>query len=254
MKKKISYILCVLTLVLGLTGCSESKTLAYNEAALTNSCEQMFALIASGNFPADAISEMSDWNQGYLLAQIEGQTGIQISADNFVTAIQGWQAAAEECGTYEGHGEYEVKATATGVTVTTEAQFSERNADLIFTFDENMEMDAFTVSAHFDKGEILSKAGLNTILGMGTVFLVLIFMSFVISLFKYIPILTKRKMQKEEQQTSVATEEVEAEEEAEDETELVAVIAAAIAAYEGTTTDGFVVRSIKRRKSNKWNA
>ena len=32
-----------------------------------------------------------------------------------------------------------------------------------------------------------------------------------------------------------------------DDTELVAVIAAAIAAAEGTTTDGFVVRSIKRR-------
>ena len=39
-----------------------------------------------------------------------------------------------------------------------------------------------------------------------------------------------------------------------DDTELVAVIAAAIATAEGTTTDGFVVRSIKRRKSNKWNA
>mgnify|MGYP000898117842 CR=1 FL=1 len=38
-----------------------------------------------------------------------------------------------------------------------------------------------------------------------------------------------------------------------DDLELVAVIAAAIAASEGTSTDGFVVRSIKRRKSNKWN-
>ena len=37
-------------------------------------------------------------------------------------------------------------------------------------------------------------------------------------------------------------------------TELVAVIAAAIAEYEGTGTDGFVVRSIRRRPSNKWNA
>ena len=38
-----------------------------------------------------------------------------------------------------------------------------------------------------------------------------------------------------------------------DDTELVAVISAAIAAAEGTSTDGFVVRSIKRRTSNKWN-
>ena len=45
----------------------------------------------------------------------------------------------------------------------------------------------------------------------------------------------------------------EPEEELADDGELVAVIAAAIAAYEGSTsTDGFVVRSIKRSKTNKW--
>ena len=37
------------------------------------------------------------------------------------------------------------------------------------------------------------------------------------------------------------------EEELADDTELVAVISAAIAASEGTTTEGFVVRSINRR-------
>ena len=39
-----------------------------------------------------------------------------------------------------------------------------------------------------------------------------------------------------------------------DDAELVAVIAAAIAAAEGTSTDSFVVRSIRRRPSNKWKA
>ena len=37
-----------------------------------------------------------------------------------------------------------------------------------------------------------------------------------------------------------------------DDLELVAVIVAAIAAAEGTSTDAFVVRSIKRRPSNRW--
>ena len=39
-----------------------------------------------------------------------------------------------------------------------------------------------------------------------------------------------------------------------DDGELVAVIAAAIAAYEGTSTDSFVVRSIRKanRKKEKW--
>ena len=37
-----------------------------------------------------------------------------------------------------------------------------------------------------------------------------------------------------------------------DNSELVAVISAAIAAYEGTSQDGFVVRSIKRSRNNRW--
>ena len=43
-----------------------------------------------------------------------------------------------------------------------------------------------------------------------------------------------------------------AEEELADDLELVAVISAAIAAYTGSSTDGFVVRSIKRSTTNKW--
>ena len=41
-------------------------------------------------------------------------------------------------------------------------------------------------------------------------------------------------------------------EELSDDLELVAVIAAAIASYEGTSTDGFVVRSIRKANRNKW--
>lgn len=256
MKKKISYLLCVLALVLGLTGCSAKQAVTYDEEAIVYSCEQIFALISSDTIPTDEIEAMSEWNQGYLMAQVESQTGIKISADSFVTAIKGWQAAGEECGTYIGHGDYTFKAKTTGLTVTTKADFSDRTADLEFVFDENMEMESFTVSANFSKGEIMQKAGLNTLLGMGTVFIVLIFMSFLISLFKYIPMLWNKKDKKEEPVQKKAEEQTQivSEESQMDETELVAVIAAAIAAYEGTTTDGFVVRSIKRRKSNKWNS
>ena len=113
-------------------------------------------------------------------------------------------------------------------------------------------------------GEILQKAGLNTLLGMGTVFVVLIIISVIISLLKYIPKLQAAFTKKAEpQQVAPASvsetpaaevaEEVVVEETQEDDTELVAVIAAAIAASEGTSTDGFVVRSIRRRRSNKWN-
>jgi Na+-transporting methylmalonyl-CoA/oxaloacetate decarboxylase gamma subunit len=52
------------------------------------------------------------------------------------------------------------------------------------------------------------KALLNTLMGMGTVFLVLIFISLVISLFKYIPVLSARfearkQRKKEEERRSI---------------------------------------------------
>ena len=104
-------------------------------------------------------------------------------------------------------------------------------------------------------GEILTKAGLNTLLGMGTVFAVLIFLALIISTLKYIPMLLEGMSKKSEEVPAAketAVEEVAVVEETDD-LELIAVITAAIAAQEGTSTDGFVVRSIKRRPSNNWN-
>ena len=63
---------------------------------------------------------------------------------------------------------------------------------LHFTFNEKSDMESMTVSAHYTTGEILKKAGLNTILGMGTVFVVLIFISFIIYLLGFIPKLQKK--------------------------------------------------------------
>ena len=105
-------------------------------------------------------------------------------------------------------------------------------------------------------GDSMKKAGLNTLIGMGVVFVVLILISFIISLFGYIPkiqaALDKKKASASEVPAAapVAAPVVEEVVDYSDDLELVAVIAAAIAAYEGeTSTDGFVVRSI--RKVNK---
>ena len=258
MKKKISLVVAVLVLVLGLAGCGNAKTVSYDKDTLIQSCDAVFDIIESGSITSDQITEMSDWNQGYLMAQFESQTGVQMEADTFATALEGWKASLEECGDYESHKDYEFEASSTGVTVTAPATFSDRSADLEFVFDENMTLESFTVNAHYGMSEILEKAGLNTLLGMGTVFVVLIFISFIIYLLGYIPKLQeklankdKKVEEKKEAPVQAAPAPVAA---AEDDAELVAVIAAAIAAAEETTTDGFVVRSIKRRPSNKWNS
>ena len=105
-----------------------------------------------------------------------------------------------------------------------------------------------------DLGERMTTAALNTVIGMGTVFVVLIIIIGVISLFKFIPViqdgLAKKKASEAQAESgSAAVETINAPEEADltDDLELVAVIAAAIAASEGAASaDGFVVRSIRR--------
>lgn len=110
-------------------------------------------------------------------------------------------------------------------------------------------------------GERLGTAGLNTLVCIGVVFVVLIFISFVISLFRFIPkaeaAIAAKKAAKKESGTASAEaidntiSQIEAKEEKEqltDDLELVAVIAAAIAASTGASPDGFVVRSIRKVK------
>ena len=100
--------------------------------------------------------------------------------------------------------------------------------------------------------ERMERAGLNTLLGMGMAFFVLILIMFVIMLFPLIFGERKPKKTREElaeQSIDNTISQIEENEALSDDSEL--VIAAAIAAYEGTSADGVVVRSIRRRGSRK---
>ena len=111
------------------------------------------------------------------------------------------------------------------------------------------------VEASRDLGQVMSKAAMNTLMGVGTVFVVLAVMIILISLFKYVNLIEKSMQKKDEDNGLAAPDFVEQIAEREtnsaaavtSDTELIAVIAAAIAAATGDDTDSFVVRSIKRR-------
>ncbi len=110
----------------------------------------------------------------------------------------------------------------------------------------------------------IADAGINTLICLVVVFSVLTLFVGVIGLFKYVPKLEAALAKKKESKTEIAetavantVSQIEAKEEAVeeelvDDLELVAVITAAIAASMGTSTDGFVVRSIKRNKNSRW--
>ena len=257
MKKKISLLGLVLILTLSLfTGCSNSVTTEYDQAEL-----EQYADFIIQNFSAmteeqmESFQDMSELELDLTLLN----TGVPVTGENFLGMIDAWNAGMEECGTFVDRGEYTMEMTNDGPVLTTEGNFADRDATLEFAFDDKGNMGSLTVSASYTTGEILQKAGLNTVLGMGTTFVVLIFLSFIIWLLEYIPVLEKKFRKspapavEAPQAAAVPAAVPEIEDDVTDDTELAAVIAAAVAASEGTSPDGFVVRSIRRRKSNKWN-
>ncbi len=103
--------------------------------------------------------------------------------------------------------------------------------------------------------EKLINAGLNTVIGLSVVFGVLILISFIISLFKYIPKIQgyfadrkNKKSAKSEKAELMekAIEQIVKKEEMSNDLELVAVITAAICAATNQSSDSFVVRSVRK--------
>ncbi len=259
MKKRLSFVLCMLVAAVSLSACSTDNQAEYDAQTLEQAAEVLIEYCA--NADEETVSQwqsMSDFQLEYQLMQ----SGLPYTPDGFLGALEAWPAAVEECGAYIGHGDFEVTADGDEISVTTTGEFEERNAEILVTFDADSRLDSLSVSAEYGVGEILKKSGMNTILGMGTVFVVLIFISIVISLLKYIPALgTVFQKKKEKSAVSGVAEETDtlAQESAKpaDDSEIIAVITAAIAAAEAEETgssDGFVVRSIRRRPSNKWKA
>lgn len=97
--------------------------------------------------------------------------------------------------------------------------------------------------------DVLVQAAGNAVVGISTVFIVLLLISLIIFCFNIFPYLEK-KLKKEEKVETVAAPVVNKVQEIVEDEVPVAVIAAAIAAYEEANgyTGGFYVRSIKRRR------
>ena len=113
-------------------------------------------------------------------------------------------------------------------------------------------------------GEVFSRALMDTLMGMGTVFLILIVISFIIWAFKFIP-KDKKEIRpqdrvREAEKTAAGMTATVAEEPLEDEDEIIAVILAAIRmskerealmvspSGEAMGEPSYIVRSVKRRR------
>ena len=233
----------------------------------------MAALIIGSTSMVFAADKVDDSVKNTLVNTAEGLTDTIIgladadienylnSGDDFTTsAMQSWQSSKDELGSKKDkNGETSVTLKDDQYTVTVPVKFEKADANFVYVFDSTGTPVSMSVDVQYGMGKTLQRAGLNTLMGIGTVFVMLILLSLLISLFRFIPNPEAKKAAeakaakaaKEAEAAAAAPAVQAAEENLADDGELVAVIAAAIAAAEGTTTDGFVVRSIRKVKRNR---
>ena len=185
----------------------------------------------------------------------------------FANGLNSWKSSQKELGAFLDVTDTRVEMKSDGgYKLTVMADFEKRDCEYIVAFDKNFtKLTELTFNPVYSLGEKMKQALVNLAVGMGTVFAVLIFLTWIISLFKYI---NKAQEKLEKKQTASAdavpspaeTSETASANAAAAQTqnsdeELQVVIAAAIAAYEeesGTGAaqpalqNGIVVRSYRR--------
>ena len=241
MKKKISLLFCLIFTVLTMSACGGNpKTEDYY--GLTYSDLKQVAEVNVTQLSAYSPEELQ-----IVAASIQDELTLKL--------VQGWITTTESLGTYEGLDELVVAKANGTVTVDQYVNYPGRQVVVSFVWNYDYEQEQLvvtdvTVDLVYTLGEKMEKAALNTLMGMGTVFAVLILISIIIYCFRFIGDIQnigKKKKAEASAPQSPQAPQVAKEAPLTDDLELIAVISAAIAASEGTSTDSFVVRSIHRR-------
>ena len=285
--KKFLTMLCMLTCVLGLTACGEYEPteMEQQKGDEAVSMATNFILPYMTSFFDDELVEavQENYNVHEVESQVEdyfslyismvsqnynisfGYDSIDVEGNAILTGMVSFNNTYDELGdikTSEGfQGTYKVSGDeiivsvpVTGTKTDSKGNVRTATAELIFSNDIFLTLKSCALNLDQSMGELMAKAAMDTLMGMMTVFAVLILISIIIWAMGGIPRLQaklakKPESKKEESIDNTIAQIVEKEENTEDDTELVAVIAAAIAAYEGSqSTDGFVVRSIRKRR------
>lgn len=259
--KKFLTLLCMITCVFGLTACGSAKLTDYEQQKVDYAMQlaaQKIVPVMAGFMDDAAFESYSQYNAKDLEAVAQQEFQIYASGNGFKSGMQSFHSAAASVGAIQSLGEATAEIDGNQIVVNVEIIGEKKNAtaEVVISNDLYMELQNAALNPTSSMGEMMEKAALNTVIGMGTVFVVLILISGIISMFTLISKAQAKNTKKEEiVETKTAAipvpapQPAAAEEIADeaDDSELVAVIAAAIAASEGAaTTEGFVVRSIRR--------
>ena len=107
--------------------------------------------------------------------------------------MEAWGNSQEEVGEKSADqakaGETEIVLADDQYTVTVPVLFEKADANFVYLFDEMGTPLSMSVDVKYPMSVTLQNSRLNTLMGLGTVFIMLIFLSFIIYLFKFVPVI-----------------------------------------------------------------
>ena len=262
MRKKLTCLLAVFACVLALTACGGNAA-AQPEEIAEDIRNELFSIAET------TVQQMDTVVTSGLVDQ-------QKDNEVIYSGLQSWESAKKETGDVDfskdtdGNGIadcFEEKSIIVddegSYIVTVGVTGAQKTADCVVTFNKDIsDYRSIVTNVNYTSSELMQQAGMNTILGMGTTFAVLILLSLIIAAFGKILAAYSRKKaeaehkkEEEEQKSSAGSAGgASASPEGPCDGELVAVIAAAVAAYREETEPSadpgaFVVRRIRRVRS-----
>ena len=249
--KRFILVLSLLAAMLSLAGCAGQSRME----PMTPETEANMAMMAESML--SQVISMSDEDINELIAAYSEQQDTVM-----VNGLNAWLSSEKDLGAFVGIKDTTVTQDSDGYSALVLTEFELRDMEFTLAMNERLtKITNLSFSPVYTTGELLMEALGNLIIGMGMVFVVLIFLAWVISLFKYVHKFEERaekdkgSKSKEDKKVPAPVETAPAvfmpSGSAED--EIAAVIAAAIAAYEADTgrhydelMNGITVRKIRR--------
>lgn len=250
-KKHFVWILCTVFCLMSLTACGKTVEL---ESSLDPQMTDY--MVQTAGSLLEEVTSMAESEIDMIIGQQAAEPGV-------ITGLESYKGLENDLGALVSISEQgRVTEVEDGYEIAVDAQFEKRQCEFVLGVDGDIAtITSMTFNPVYSLGENMTKAALNTLMGMGTVFVVLIFISLLISCFKYINVIEKKMKEKSAPAPAAAPAPAPApapvaveEEDVTDDLELAAVITAAIAAASenAVPADGLVVRSIRRVPNSKW--
>ena len=183
-KKQVLLVLCVVACLFSLTACGKTTDAGSSidpmaEESLKQQTVTLLEQMVS--IPAEQMTTIIEQNR-------------KAGSEAVAAGLETYVGLEDDLGAYVSSGEGTVKEIDDGYEVTVDTVFEKRACAFSITITEDMtSITGMSFAPVYSLGENMEKAALNTLMGMGTVFIVLIFISLLISCFKYISVFENKK-------------------------------------------------------------